>query len=141
MEIISDLIPVILAGFFISPKPLMAERTDNLKPCKTTQEAQARGRLGGIASGKAKRKKKTMREALEILLALNIPGADGKEVETAEAVGAALVRRALSGDVKAYEVIRDTLGQKPAQKQDIRLTQTTPQKFVFEIVKNAGKKV
>lgn len=119
----------------------MARKTDNLKPCKTTQEAQKRGRLGGIASGRAKRKKKTMREALEILLALNTQDEDGNEMETVEALSVALVRRALSGDVKAYEVIRDTIGQKPVQKQDINLTETAPRQFVFEIVKNAGKKV
>lgn len=119
----------------------MLKRTDNLKPCKTTQEARKRGRLGGIASGKAKRKKKNIRESLEILLALNTQDEDGNEIETVEAISVALIRRALSGDVKAFEVIRDTIGQKPVQKQDISLTETAPREFVFEIVKNAGEKV
>lgn len=33
---------------------------ENLRPCKDTETAKARGKLGGIESGKAKREKKLM---------------------------------------------------------------------------------
>lgn len=134
LEIYYDLDPVNRRGFLFPRKLIMDRKSTNLKPCKTTQEARERGRLGGIASGKAKRKKKSLREALEILLSMPLPSADGKKTETLEAISAALIRRALAGDVKAFEVIRDTIGQKPVEK--IEQTNLEPRKFIFEIVKS-----
>lgn len=47
----------------------MAINHQNLvPPVRTTDEARARGRNGGIASGKARRAKKTMRERAQLLL-------------------------------------------------------------------------
>ena len=42
--------------------------TDNLQPVQSESEAREKGRNGGIASGEARRRKKTMREALEMLM-------------------------------------------------------------------------
>lgn len=86
-------------------------KEDNLRPVKTKEEARERGKRGGIASGKAKRKKKMLRECLEILMERKIG-----DMTTADAISVALVEKALSGDTKAFEVIRDTLGQKPIDK-------------------------
>lgn len=88
----------------------MAGRKDNLKPVQNTEEARERGRKGGIASGQARRKKRALREYLEARLEI-MTG----DVSTAEAITAALVDKALSGDMRAYETIRDTLGQNPRQ--------------------------
>ena len=49
----------------------------------------------------------------------------GEKASTQEAITIALIKQALNGNVKAYEVIRDTIGEKPALKQEI--TNTTPQ--------------
>lgn len=88
----------------------MAGKKENLKPVQNTEEARERGRKGGIASGQARRKKRALREYLEARLEI-MTG----DVSTAEAITAALVDKALSGDVRAYETIRDTLGQNPKQ--------------------------
>ena len=40
---------------------------ENLKPCTTKNEARERGRNGGLKSGEARRKKRTVRECLAIL--------------------------------------------------------------------------
>ena len=40
---------------------------ENLRPCRNKKEARERGRLGGVASGKARREKKTIREAFALL--------------------------------------------------------------------------
>ena len=89
---------------------------------KSGKKARESGRKGGKKSGEAKREKKRLRELLE--LALERVGDDGQT--TAEAVTAALVAKALTGDVKAYEVIRDTVGEKPkdevAQNMTLRLS-------------------
>ena len=82
----------------------MAGKKENLKPVQNTEEARERGRKGGIAS------KRALREYLEARLEI-MTG----DVSTAEAITAALVDKALSGDMRAYETIRDTLGQNPRQ--------------------------
>lgn len=46
----------------------------------TPEQRRENGRKGGIASGEAKRKKKAMRERLEILLSLPILNIDKRKV-------------------------------------------------------------
>ena len=87
----------------------------DLQPVRTKEEARSRGRNGGIASGKARREKRTLRQCLEILLGLPAPaGHEGDD--TREAVSAALIKKALAGDVAAFSAIRDTIGEKPTDK-------------------------
>ena len=54
---------------------------ENLKT-PTTAEARERGSLGGIASGKARREKKAMKETLETLLSM--PLKNGQEADLDE---------------------------------------------------------
>ena len=89
----------------------------NLRPARSKSEARERGALGGKKSGEARRRKKTMRELLEI--AMERPQGDKT---TAEAITVALLEKALSGDVKAYEVVRDTLGENPKVKVDNQIS-------------------
>ena len=79
----------------------------NLKPVKSKKEARERGRKGGLASGEARRKRKTLKEELLLMLS------DG---ETQQSVTLALIEKAMSGDTKAFEVIRDTIGERPIDK-------------------------
>lgn len=74
---------------------------------------------GGKASAEARRRKRDLRNALEILLEKDIETANGNVVSGAEAITARLFREALSGNVKAFEVLRDTVGQKPAENVNI----------------------
>lgn len=46
----------------------MANNKNLVPPVRTTEEARERGRNGGIASGKARRAKKSMRERAQLLL-------------------------------------------------------------------------
>ena len=80
---------------------------ENLRPVSSKDEARERGRKGGLASGEARRKRKTLKEELLLMLA------DG---ETQQSVTLALIEKAMSGDTKAFEVIRDTIGEKPVDK-------------------------
>lgn len=63
---------------------------DNLKPVKTTEEAKARGKQGGIRSGEVKREKKLMSQIYGEFLAerfkVSIDGA-AKEITGADIVG------------------------------------------------------
>ncbi len=97
---------------------------------KTPEERRELGRKGGIASGEAKRKKKAMRERLEILLELPMrsgKGADletiknfaalkGKNITVQDAMMIAQIQKALKGDTTAAAFVRDTAGENPAVK-------------------------
>jgi hypothetical protein len=52
---------------FILPKGGENVSEKDLRPVRTKEEAKERGRNGGIASGKARREKKTIREAFALL--------------------------------------------------------------------------
>lgn len=84
---------------------------------KTGRKASELGKKGGIASGEAKRARKTLREELETLLAEPAKNKEGEVIGTVQgAISTALIKAALSGSVKAYEVIRDTMGEKPVDR-------------------------
>lgn len=84
----------------------------NLKPL-TTKKAREIGKKGGIASAKKRKEQKTLKEELLLLLA---------EGDTQKKISLALIKKALNGDVKAFEVIRDSTGQKCVDK--VEITQT-----------------
>ena len=92
---------------------------DNLKPPQSTEEARERGRVGGIKSGEARRAKRTLRECLEILLDKEYKTDDGETLGGAELISLKQLERAMIGDTKAFEVIRDTIGQKPVERVEI----------------------
>ena len=74
---------------------------------RTPSEQRAISSKGGKASAKAKKERKALREELLLLLA---------EGDTQKKVSLALIKRALIGDTKAFEVIRDTIGEKPVEQ-------------------------
>ena len=82
---------------------------ENLKSLadRTTEEKRAIALKGGKASGEARRKKKRFRELFNAVL-------DQKN-ETGErhdmAIVKAMIKKAAIGDVKAFEAIRDTIGE------------------------------
>lgn len=84
---------------------------ENLIPI-TSEEAKRRGRNGGIKSGIAKRARKTLKEELLLLLSSG---------DTQEKMSLAIIQEALNGNVKAFESIRDTIGEKPRENQEIDL--------------------
>ena len=87
----------------------------NLKPARTKSEARERGRKGGIASGESRREKATLRECLELLLAQEM---GDRKCSGAEILAAALFKMAAKGSERAFELIRDTVGEKPSDRID-----------------------
>ena len=81
----------------------------NLVPMasRTPRERQEISRKGQKASTEAKRARKTLKETLLLML---------EEGNTQNDITLALLQKALNGDTKAYEVIRDTVGEKPTDK-------------------------
>lgn len=75
-------------------------------------------RQGAIASTIAKREKRTMREIAEIILSKDVMTSDGV-VTGKYAMLAEVIKKALKGDLQAATFIRDTIGEKPTDKQEI----------------------
>ena len=75
-------------------------------------------RQGAIASAAVRREKRTMREIAEIILSKNVTTSDGV-VTGKYAVLAKVIDKALKGDLQAAAFIRDTIGEKPTDKQEV----------------------
>ncbi len=92
----------------------------NLKPFTSEQsreEAAKNGSKGGKASGEARRKKRDLKLAMQALLEADVKDKrTGETMSGAEAIALAQYRKALKGDAKAFELIRDTSGQKPVER-------------------------
>lgn len=81
----------------------------NLK-VPTSSEAREYGRRGGIASGKARREKSTMKRLLQQLLQEQVP--KDKEGRTyMELATLGLIKGAVKGDSRNYKVMLETLGE------------------------------
>lgn len=110
----------------------------NLKPFTSDQnreKAAENGRKGGRASGEAKRRKKEMRERLELLLSMPIgngkgaeiekiksfAGIKGKNITVEDAILIAIAQKAMKGDISAGAFIRDTVGEKPTENQNVKI--------------------
>lgn len=87
----------------------MNKGVENLIPTnqRSKEEARELGRKGGIASGKARRERKTLKEELIMLL---------EDDDNNLKISVALLKRALDGDISAFTTIRDTIGEKPTDR-------------------------
>ena len=97
---------------------------------RSEQERKEIARKGQKASTAVKRRRKTFREIFETILTQEIPptldlGAmadiireqyKDKDITYDDAMGLAMTVKAVQGDTKAFEVVRDTIGQKPSDK-------------------------
>lgn len=81
----------------------------NLVPTnkRSKEEARKISSNGGKKSGEVRRKRKALREELLALLSAG---------NTQKNISLALIDQALNGNVKAFETIRDTIGEKPVEK-------------------------
>lgn len=87
---------------------------------KTGREQVETARKGGIASGKAKRKRKEFKEALKTALTVVMDNN-----KTVQEIGIeALMDKFMKGDPKVFELIRDTIGEKPTDKQEVKVVES-----------------
>lgn len=85
----------------------MALNIQNLKPVRTEEEAREKGRAGGIASGKARREKATMKKMLE--MCLEMKNEDGQTYRELATLG--LIKGAVNGNSNNFRTILETLGE------------------------------
>ena len=108
---------------------------ENIKVNRSPSEARINGKKGGIASGAARRQKKTMRELLDIALSEVIKNPNTGESKTGEEwVAAALMRKAMKGDVAAYRTIAEMRGENAPQKIDITSGGMPTQPITVEVI-------
>ena len=112
----------------------MTDGKENLVPCnqRSKEEASELGRKGGIESGKTRRKKRLMKDLVVEMLnskiwsdelkakILNVfPEMEEEKMQVQTAMIASQIQKAMKGDAKAFELMRDTAGQKPIDQQQI----------------------
>lgn len=80
---------------------------------------------GGKASGEARRQKATFKDVVSDLLELDtpkkvakrikkaFPNVSDKDISNRAALVYSLIAKGLNGDTRAFEIIRDTIGEKP----------------------------
>lgn len=95
---------------------------DNLVPL-TTEKAREIGKLGGIASGEAKRRKKTIRELAAIMgdtaiqddkskAVLAKMGVDAENMSYNASIVAVIIQHAIKGNTKSIDQWLELLGEK-----------------------------
>ena len=91
-------------------------------------------------SVETKAERKSLREGLLLLLAEPLTK-DGKPTgkTTQDAIVAALVKKAASGDTRAFEMIRDTIGEKPVQDVHVSTGDYTALDDAFAAMKGDAK--
>ena len=86
--------------------------------------------IGGTASAKKRRQKKTFAETLRAVLASEYPVEDAKrklqdmglDGTWMDQLSQAQVDKASRGDTEAFRAVRDTIGENPKQAVDVGLT-------------------
>lgn len=74
---------------------------------RSARERKEMGRKGAEKANATKRARKTLREELIALLSKG---------DTQSRMSLALIEKAMNGDTKAFEVIRDSIGEKQTEK-------------------------
>ena len=98
---------------------------------RSTDEARESGQKGGIASGAVRRKKAAMRDYAQFILGMKRKVSE-KALEQLKEMGVTedevtgqtlalmkIMDKAIAGDIKAMEFLRDTAGEKPTDKVDM----------------------
>ena len=100
---------------------------------RSKEEARALSKKGGINSGKARRVKRLAKDVASLVMSLQAPiteqtrktlakrwAVDEEDIDVLFVSITSLASKAMKGDVKAFEVVRDTMGEKPGD--NVKLT-------------------
>lgn len=129
----------------------MAHNEDNLIPVssRTSEELREMTRKGGLASVKARREKKKLREMVEIFGSLKVDKRNSRlmedlgideEYHTRFMQGVvSLFSKANKGDVAAFNAIRDIIGEKPVD--ETKVTGSVQTEISIELIDSGSKPV
>ena len=104
---------------------------------RTEAERKEISRRAGKRSGEVRRQQKTFREIGETLCRIRMQKGKAPDLEkikeVADLAGANMtikecmlvqqILKALEGDTKAFETVRDTIGEKPSEKVEVEATE------------------
>ena len=107
---------------------------------RTPNERRELARRAGEASGEARRKKANFRKTLNLLLSAKIENEEltpfleslGIDSTLESAINMAMIKKALKGDVKAYEAVARFAGQYEVPDEDIELKRARKQQITGE---------
>ena len=100
----------------------------------TPEQRAENGRKGAEKANENRRKRQEMKETLDILLSMPMKkgqvykAADikcfadlkGKNITIDQALMVCLIQKALKGDLNAIGMVRDTVGEKPSDKVEVK---------------------
>ena len=93
--------------------------TKNLIPAsqRSKEEVRKNSAKGGRKSGEVRRQKRDLRLAIERLLEQDfVDKKTGEVLSGAELITLKQMEKAIKGDWRAFQLLRDTAGQKPVEK-------------------------
>ena len=93
----------------------------------TQEELSERGRKAGIASGEARRLRRTQADILRQILVLDYTDPERRKLlmqlgltgSFADAINLSVLEKAAKGDVEAARYMRDTIGEKPREDMQV----------------------
>ena len=99
---------------------------------RSPEEAREMGRKGGRASGEARRRKKSLREAAELYLSLPVAdkrawnklardGVAPEDVDNQMAIIAGLTIKAVKGDAKAAKLLFELVGDQGGEDDEVKV--------------------
>ena len=97
----------------MTEKQLANLQTDKYKFSKDNPEIAQKNQKKSVESRK---KNQTLAELLKI--ALSLPNEETGEINNI-AITNAIINKAIKGDVSAFQTIRDTIGEKPTDRQEV----------------------
>lgn len=113
----------------------------NLKPVQTKDEARERGRNGGIKSGEARRKKRDMKAELLLVLDEPIKDKKGHKLPPRRALSMTLLKKALSGDLKAIKLLLEIIGELPKDNNFVVADDSLREKYLKSLENMYADKV
>ena len=105
--------------------------SENLKPMnkRTKSEQREIAKKGGKKSAEKRRERKELRELFDVFLNMDapqkmkdkvqeiLPELTNDRLSLKAALVICMIEKIMAGDTKAFEVMRDTIGEKPVDKQ------------------------
>lgn len=104
------------------PSPVNGVTLPDGRMFEAGEDAREKGRRGGKRSGEVRKARKTLKQELLDLLQATTRDSDGKMRTRQEKISLALILKAQRGDVRAYESIRDTIGEKQKEQVDFAVS-------------------
>lgn len=115
----------------------------NLKPNseRTPKERKELAKKAGIKSGEARRKKRDMKAELLLVLDEPIKDKKGHKLSPRRALSMTLLKKALSGDLKAIKLLLEIIGELPKDNNFVVADDSLREKYLKSLENMYADKV